>query len=136
VRLSQTEGQLVMLTALVLICSTAITADLRDCTRDNAAAVRASPRLGSVDGTRRSETSEPGGKRTGQKVSHYILADGPFARAFAARQFDDFCFDRVKAQEGGYARLDGMTGSKAGAINYCFERNTHRRRQHEAHRRS
>jgi hypothetical protein len=28
-----------MLTALVLICSTAITPDLRDCTRDNAAAV-------------------------------------------------------------------------------------------------
>jgi hypothetical protein len=83
-----------------------------------------------------SSTGEPGGKRTGQKVSHYILADGPFARAFAARQFDDLYFDGVKAQEGGYARLDGMTGSKAGAINYCFERNTHRRRQHEAHRRS
>jgi len=29
----------VTLTALVLICSTAITPDLRDCTRDNAAAV-------------------------------------------------------------------------------------------------
>ena len=28
-----------MLTALVLICSTAITPDLRDCTRDNAASV-------------------------------------------------------------------------------------------------
>ena len=28
-----------MLTALVLICSTAITPDLRDCTRDNATAV-------------------------------------------------------------------------------------------------
>jgi len=28
-----------MLTALVLICSTAITPDLRDCTRDNAAVV-------------------------------------------------------------------------------------------------
>jgi hypothetical protein len=28
-----------MLTALVLICSTAITPDLRDCTRDNAMAV-------------------------------------------------------------------------------------------------
>jgi hypothetical protein len=28
-----------MLTALVLICSTAATPDIRDCTRDNAAAV-------------------------------------------------------------------------------------------------
>jgi hypothetical protein len=32
-----------MLTALVLICSTAITPDLRDCTRDNAAAVMLLP---------------------------------------------------------------------------------------------
>jgi hypothetical protein len=44
-----------------------------------------------------SSTGKPGGKRTGQKVSHYILADGPFARAFAARQFDDLYFDGVKA---------------------------------------
>jgi hypothetical protein len=32
-----------MLTALVLICSTAITPDLRDCTRDNAASVMLLP---------------------------------------------------------------------------------------------
>jgi hypothetical protein len=32
-----------MLTALVLICSTSITPDLRDCTRDNAAAVMLLP---------------------------------------------------------------------------------------------
>jgi len=32
-----------MLTALVLICSTAITPDLRDCTRDNATAVMLVP---------------------------------------------------------------------------------------------
>ena len=32
-----------MLTALVMICSTAITPDLRDCTRDNAAAVMLLP---------------------------------------------------------------------------------------------
>ena len=32
-----------MLTALVLICSTAVTPDLRDCTRDNATAVMLVP---------------------------------------------------------------------------------------------
>jgi hypothetical protein len=32
-----------MLTALILICSTAITPDLRDCTRDNATAVMLLP---------------------------------------------------------------------------------------------
>jgi hypothetical protein len=36
-------GALAMLTALVLICSTSITPNLRDCTRDNAAAVMLLP---------------------------------------------------------------------------------------------
>jgi hypothetical protein len=35
--------ELAMLTALVLICSTAVTPDLRDCTRDNATAVMRLP---------------------------------------------------------------------------------------------
>jgi hypothetical protein len=30
-----------------------------------------------------SDTGQPGGRRVGQRVSHYILEDGPFARAFA-----------------------------------------------------
>ena len=30
-----------------------------------------------------SSTAAPGGKETGQKVSHYIVAGGPFAQAFA-----------------------------------------------------
>lgn len=30
-----------------------------------------------------SDTGQPGGKKTGQKLSHYIEADGPFARAAA-----------------------------------------------------
>jgi hypothetical protein len=30
-----------------------------------------------------SETAAPGGKETGQKVSHHITPDGPFAMAFA-----------------------------------------------------
>jgi hypothetical protein len=31
-----------------------------------------------------SDTGQPGGKRTGQRVSHYIIADGPFDIAFRA----------------------------------------------------
>jgi hypothetical protein len=30
-----------------------------------------------------SDTGRPGGKETGQRVSHYIQPDGPFARALA-----------------------------------------------------
>jgi hypothetical protein len=47
-----------------------------------------------------SNTGAPGGKRTGQQVTHYIVPDGPFAHAYAARQFDDLYFDRAKAQDG------------------------------------
>jgi hypothetical protein len=35
-----------------------------------------------------SDTGKPGGKRTGAHVSDYILEDGPFIRACAARKFD------------------------------------------------
>jgi hypothetical protein len=41
-----------------------------------------------------SNTGEPGGKRTGQRMSHYILPDGAFARAFKARTFEDLHYDR------------------------------------------
>ena len=42
-----------------------------------------------------SDTGVPGGKRTGQRVSHYIVPDGPFARAFAARKFAVPYYDRA-----------------------------------------
>ena len=42
-----------------------------------------------------SDTGAPGGKRTGQRVTHYVAADGPFARAFAARKFVVPYYDRV-----------------------------------------
>lgn len=35
-----------------------------------------------------STTGKPGGRRTGGKVSHYIVENGPFAQAFK-----NFCFD-------------------------------------------
>ena len=34
-------------------------------------------------GLQPSDTGEPGGKETGQTVSHYIIKGGPFAQAFA-----------------------------------------------------
>jgi predicted SprT family Zn-dependent metalloprotease len=51
-----------------------------------------------------SSTGEPGGKRTGQKVSHYIVSDGPFARAFAAHTFGELYFDRAQKQDGARRR--------------------------------
>jgi predicted SprT family Zn-dependent metalloprotease len=33
-------------------------------------------------GLQPSDTGEPGGKETGQRVSHYIIADGPYAQAY------------------------------------------------------
>lgn len=46
-----------------------------------------------------SDTGTPGGKRTGQRMSHYIVPDGPFARAFAARKFVVPYYDRVEETE-------------------------------------
>jgi predicted SprT family Zn-dependent metalloprotease len=37
-----------------------------------------------------SSTGEPGGKRTGQKMTHYIIDDGPFDQAFKVIQGEDF----------------------------------------------
>ena len=42
-----------------------------------------------------SSTGAPGGKRTGQSMTHYVIEDGPFARAVAARQFVVPYYDRV-----------------------------------------
>jgi predicted SprT family Zn-dependent metalloprotease len=40
-----------------------------------------------------SDTGEPGGKQTGQRVSHYILEGGPFDRAAEALLATEFCFN-------------------------------------------
>ena len=42
-----------------------------------------------------SDTGSPGGKRTGQRMHHYVLDDGPFARAVAAREFVVPYYDRA-----------------------------------------
>jgi ribosomal protein S27AE len=49
-----------------------------------------------------SDTGAPGGKRTGQRVSHYVIPDGAFAHAFAARKFAVPYYDR--AGESGVTR--------------------------------
>jgi predicted SprT family Zn-dependent metalloprotease len=46
-----------------------------------------------------SDTGAPGGKRTGQRVTHYVIADGPFAKAFAAREFVVPYYDRQRETE-------------------------------------
>src|SRR5215469_5131519 len=33
-------------------------------------------------GLQPSDTGEPGGKETGQKISHYVMAAGPYAQAY------------------------------------------------------
>jgi hypothetical protein len=42
-----------------------------------------------------SNTGAPGGKRTGQQMTHYVIEGGPFDLAFAARTFAIPYFDRV-----------------------------------------
>jgi predicted SprT family Zn-dependent metalloprotease len=37
-----------------------------------------------------SDTGKPGGKETGQKVSHYVIEGGPFAKAFAKLEATGF----------------------------------------------
>jgi hypothetical protein len=46
-----------------------------------------------------SSTGEPGGKRTGQHVSHYIVDGGPFDLAFQAREFTIPYYDRQSETE-------------------------------------
>ena len=46
-----------------------------------------------------SSTGAPGGKRTGQSMTHYVIEDGPFDRAFAARTFVIPYFDRAGESE-------------------------------------
>jgi predicted RNA-binding Zn-ribbon protein involved in translation (DUF1610 family) len=41
-------------------------------------------------GLQPSATGEAGGKETGQRMSHYVIAGGPFARAFAKLQATGF----------------------------------------------
>jgi predicted SprT family Zn-dependent metalloprotease len=41
-----------------------------------------------------SDTGAPGGKRTGQRVSHFIIPDGAFAQAIASRSFTIPYYDR------------------------------------------
>jgi predicted SprT family Zn-dependent metalloprotease len=46
-----------------------------------------------------SDTGTPGGKRTGQRMAHYIVPDGPFDKAMHARSFTVPYYDRVGENE-------------------------------------
>ena len=51
-----------------------------------------------------SDTGQPGGKRTGQSMSHYVVAGGPFAQACAALLAEGFAIswrDRARAHAPG-----------------------------------
>jgi predicted SprT family Zn-dependent metalloprotease len=51
-----------------------------------------------------SATGAPGGKRTGQRMTHYIIRGGPFDRAFRGRKFRDLYFDRIDERDDARAK--------------------------------
>ena len=51
------------------------------------------------------DTGEPGGKRTGQKVTHYIVEGGPFDLAFKAHPFVVPYYDRLRDPEAAQRKL-------------------------------
>jgi predicted SprT family Zn-dependent metalloprotease len=58
-----------------------------------------------------SDTGQPGGKRTGQSMSHYVAAGGPFAQACAVLLAEGFALSwRDRARE----HAPGKTPGKAG----------------------
>lgn len=60
-------------------------------------------------GLQPSSTGMPGGKETGAKVSHYIVEDGPFARAFAEFEqlgMNELFGDRLRISESDAAKKD------------------------------
>jgi predicted SprT family Zn-dependent metalloprotease len=46
-----------------------------------------------------SDTGRPGGKRTGQRMTHYGIVGGPFAKAVATRKFTVPYYDRVEESD-------------------------------------
>ena len=60
-----------------------------------------------------SSTGEPGGKETGQRVSHYIVPDGPYAQAYAQLEATGFLLHWQSKPDSGAAR-----GKKASKTKY------------------
>jgi predicted SprT family Zn-dependent metalloprotease len=58
-----------------------------------------------------SDTGQPGGKRTGQSMSHYVVAGGPFAQACAALLAEGFA---ISWRDRARAHAPGKTPGKAG----------------------
>lgn len=63
-------------------------------------------------GLQPSDTGEPGGKETGQSVTHYILAGGAYARAYAQLQATGFQLHWESAPEGQQAAAKKASKTK------------------------
>jgi hypothetical protein len=59
-----------------------------------------------------SATGEPGGKETGQSVTHYIVPEGPYATAFAKLKADGFRLHWQSAPEGKHAKAKRASKTK------------------------
>jgi len=59
-----------------------------------------------------SDTGLPGGRETGDQMTHYIMEDGPFARAYAELQLSGFV---IRWQDGPIDGLQSPTGAN-GAV--------------------
>jgi predicted SprT family Zn-dependent metalloprotease len=65
-----------------------------------------------------SNTGKPGGRRVGEKMTHYILEDGPFDRAcreLMTREFTLSWLDRFPPQPPSHALAAALTGGSASA---------------------
>ena len=62
-------------------------------------------------GLQPSTTDEPGGKETGQSVTHYIIAGGPYAKAYAKLKARGFRlhWQSTPAEEGAKAKKASKT---------------------------
>ena len=67
-------------------------------------------------GLQPSSTGMPGGRETGQRVSHYVIPDGRFAHAFAALQMTEWKLNLQSAHraDGGRKNKTNFTSSSCG----------------------
>ena len=63
-------------------------------------------------GLQPSTTGEPGGKETGQSVTHYILPAGPYARAYARLKGTGFQLHWQSAPQGKQAKAKKASETK------------------------
>lgn len=59
-----------------------------------------------------SATGEPGGTETGQRMSHYILPEGPYAQAYAQLAATGFCLHWQSTPDADAARGKRVSKTK------------------------